>query len=122
MARRRRPSSDGGSCRDCQRASGGASTSGLAVPAESLEVVGDAPRRHVTRSDAGTDAWREFCGACGSPLFAGNSGHTAFIALKVASLDDPAPAAPQVQVWTASAPPWAQLRPELPSHPHGRKR
>lgn len=108
-------------CRDCQRASGGASTTGLAVPAEALAVKGE-PRRHVTRADSGNDAWREFCGECGSPLFAGNTGNTAFIAVKVASLDDPGAAAPQVQVWTSSAPAWAHIQAELPSFMKSRPR
>jgi quinol monooxygenase YgiN len=101
-------------CRDCQRASGGASTTGIAVPAASLEISGQEARRHVTRSAGGNTVWRAFCGACGSPLFAGNSKNTSVVAIKVGSLDDPRPAEPVLQMWTGSAPPWAHVLPELP--------
>ncbi|MET0286763.1 MAG: GFA family protein [Polyangiales bacterium] len=102
-------------CRDCQRASGGACSTGVVVPAESLRITGS-PRRHITRSDLGSDAWRAFCGDCGSPLFAGNSRVPTFTVIKVASLDDPSPAEPRTQVWTMSAPPWAHIEPQLPNH------
>lgn len=103
-------------CRDCQRASGGACTTGAPVSVDAVTVHG-APKRHQVPAASGHVAWRDFCETCGTPLFAGTSARPKTMAIKVASFDEPRALAPTHEVWTASAPPWSPLRPELLSFP-----
>ncbi len=48
---------------------------------------------------------------CGSPLLSANVALAEYIVIKVASFDDPAPLVPALDIWTASAQPWAVLDP-----------
>ncbi len=104
-------------CRDCQRASGGGSSSVVAVPAAAFALVKGEPRYWSTRGDAGHVARRGFCPTCGSPLVAGSSRMPDVVVLKVASLDDPSGFRPMADIWTSSAQPWDHMDPALPKVP-----
>lgn len=104
-------------CRDCQHASGGACSTGLAFRVAAVAIEGRAPKRHVGTAASGNEVWRAFCSECGSPLFAGNSANKEIMAVKIGSLDDPSLCAPAAEIWTKSAPAWAPLDPALPSFP-----
>lgn len=101
-------------CRDCQRASGGGSSSVVAVPVAAFAFRRGEPRYHVVRGDAGHIARRGFCAECGSPLVAGSSRMPEIVVLKVASLDDPSWFEPMADIWTASAQPWEHMDPRIP--------
>lgn len=103
-------------CRDCQRASGTAFSSALAVPAAAVRING-AVKYHEVRADSGHTARRGFCPDCGCPVFAGNSGSPEFLAIKAGSLDDPSWFKPMGHIWMASAQPWAHPDPQLPQFP-----
>ncbi|WP_395844636.1 GFA family protein [Cystobacter fuscus] len=60
---------------------------------------------------------REFCGECGTPLFAGGGIPSSFIAIQVGSLDNPSECAPMLDIWTRSAQPWDVMNPALPKFP-----
>ncbi len=104
-------------CRDCQRASGGGSSSVVAVPAAAFVLRKGEPRYYVVRGEAGHMARRGFCAECGSPLVAGSSRMPDFVVLKVASLDDPSWFKPMADIWTASAQPWEYMDPRIPKVP-----
>ena len=103
-------------CRDCQRASGTAFSSALAVPVEAVKIRGSV-KYHEVVADSGHTARRGFCPECGSPVFAGNSANPQMLAIKPGSLDDPSWFQPMGNIWTASAQPWAGLDPKLPQFP-----
>jgi hypothetical protein len=104
-------------CRDCQYASGGVGAPVLVVEAEKVSIEGT-PAVFDSATDSGNIATRSFCSRCGSPLFARSSASGGVLmGIKVASLDDPTWAVPNVQVWTASAPPWAGVRDDLVKFP-----
>ncbi len=100
-------------CRDCQRSSGGASSSVVLVPAARMTVSGS-PKYHVSQPEPGKTVRRGFCPECGSPLFGASSARPEFIAIKAASLDDPSWFKPMLDLWTASAQPWDVMDPSVP--------
>jgi hypothetical protein len=100
-------------CRDCQRASGGAGSSLVVVPAARLTVKGN-PSYYVTEPEPGKTVRRGFCGRCGSPLLSFLASMPQIAIVKVGSLDDPSWFAPAVDIWTSSAQPWDLMNPALP--------
>lgn len=104
-------------CRDCQRASGGGSSSVIAVPAAAFTLKQGAPRYWAVQGESGHTARRGFCPECGSPLVAGSSRMPDIIVIKVASLDDPSWFDPMADLWISSAQPWEHLDPRLPKFP-----
>ncbi len=101
-------------CRDCQRASGSAYAAILVVPAENLRLSGEL-RYHAVTSERDTRIERGFCPTCGSPVAGRLGARPDLMLLQAASLDDPSPFTPQMNIWTRSAPPWHHLDPNLPA-------
>ena len=100
-------------CRDCQYVSGGAPAHVVMVSRQDLVVQGK-PRVHWTEAESGRRVAREFCPACGTPLFAYTQKKPGRVAVKVGSLDDPSTFKPQLAIWMASAQPWHTLDISLP--------
>ena len=69
-------------------------TTVVVVQAENLAIEGEPA---IYRSDSGLSVFRQFCGSCGSPLFAVSEAFPGFVAIKAATLEDP------------SIQPWANL-------------
>ncbi len=103
-------------CRDCQRSTGGAFASLLAVPKDALKITGD-PKYYEVKADSGNTISRGFCPECGSPLFSKLSARPDIMGIKAASLDDPSWYKPAMDVYTASAQPWDHMNPDLPKSP-----
>jgi hypothetical protein len=101
-------------CRDCQRSSGGPFSSFVIVPTEALTVSQGELRFHASPSEAGGQTHRGFCPDCGSPVLGKPDSIPHLVALRTASLDDPAGFQPQMEVWTSDAHPWDALHPALP--------
>jgi hypothetical protein len=97
-------------CRDCQRASGGASTVAVVVPRSALEVTKGTPKSYAVTGDSGGQIKRFFCAECGSPLFSEPSAG-AFQVVKAGSLDDPSWLTLAGAIYTSSAQPWAHIDP-----------
>ena len=100
-------------CRDCQYASGGASSTGAIVMADSLTIDGR-PASFSSQADSGTTVTRQFCAKCGSPVFASNAAAPTVVAIKAATLDDPSWLEPSANIWVGSAPRWAHIGDDLP--------
>jgi hypothetical protein len=92
-------------CRDCQLASGGGYSATLIMASNSVRLLRGECKEHRTVADSGNVAKREFCGACGTLLFAGSLAKPQFLGIKAASLDDPSWFAAEADVWVASAQP-----------------
>jgi hypothetical protein len=73
-------------------------------------------------AESGNTARREFCGACGSPLFASSSGRPDFVSLRAGSLDDPSWFRATADVWVEDAQPWHSLDPATAKFPKSRQR
>jgi hypothetical protein len=102
-------------CRDCQRASGGAYSPTVVVPARSLRITQGEPKLHRVGAESGNEATRAFCGDCGSQIYAFSSGRSEFVGIKAGSLDDPSWYHPIKDVWVSSAQPWDRLDPAVPN-------
>jgi hypothetical protein len=95
-------------CTDCQRQTGNPFSVIVAVPRDSFEVAGTTLSSFSTiGEDHGGETQRNFCSACGSPIFsiAAVAPQLAFI--KAGSLDDASWLEPAVEAWTRSAQPWS---------------
>ncbi len=93
-------------CRDCQYVSGGAPAFVLAVPKKALTLLQGRPASFASTADSGAARTREFCGTCGTPLFAHDANYPDVLSVKVGSLDDPSWFRPEAEFWSSSAPPW----------------
>jgi hypothetical protein len=97
-------------CADCQRQSGSPFSVFIAVPADSFEVKGDTLSAFATvGTDHGQETVRNFCSACGSPIFSTSPLLPNVTLIKAGSLDDSSWIEPQLEVWTSSKQPWAPL-------------
>jgi hypothetical protein len=95
-------------CADCQRQTGNPFSVIVGVPRASLSVEGGTLASFATiGEDHGGETQRNFCSACGSPVFsiAAVAPELAFI--KAGSLDDASWLEPAVEVWMSSAQPWS---------------
>ena len=102
-------------CRDCQRASGGMLCPVMYVPKTALTISGQA-KYYEVQADSGNAVRRGFCAECGCPVFIDAELVPELMGVWAASLDDPNRFAPQVEVWTASAPTWTCMQPDLPKY------
>ena len=93
-------------CTDCQRASGGAPTLGMAFPEPALTVTKGTPRGYSVTGDSGGDVTRSFCETCGTPLFSRPQVMRGMVVVKVGALNDPTSFKPQVDLYMDSAHAW----------------
>ena len=101
-------------CRDCQRASGSGYSATLIMSASSVRLQNGECKEHRIVAESGNVAEREFCGVCGTPLFARSLARPEFLGVKAASLDDPSWFTPDADVWVESAQPWDHMNPNVP--------
>lgn len=97
-------------CRDCQYVTGGEPAAVAVAPGEAFRVTQGALKAYRSVGDSGAEVARNFCPECGTQVMSAIAG--GLIAVKVGTLDEPLASAPQIEVWTASAQPWAH-------HPDG---
>ena len=100
-------------CRDCQRASGGASTPALFVLRNSLKISGSA-KYYDSIGESGKVISRGFCPNCGSALFGQPELMPDVISIRPGTLDDPSTFRPAIDIYTASAQPWDVMDPAIP--------
>ncbi len=96
-------------CSQCRRQSGAAYSVNLVVRARTMTVTGELSAWTDTDTESGAPLAREFCARCGSPVRSVPSASPGIVALKAGTLDDPAPFAPSVHLWTSSKLPWVAV-------------
>jgi hypothetical protein len=95
-------------CTDCQRQTGSPFTVIVGVPRAALTVRGSTLASFATTGeDHGGDTQRNFCSACGSPVFSIAAVAPELALIKAGTLDDASWLEPAVEVWTSSAQPWS---------------
>ena len=99
-------------CRICQKVTGASFYARAVFPREAVSRTGET--RRVAVPDR---PWRLACAACGSPMFVQPRGDAPFIAISLASLDDPDALAPDMHIWTSSKLAWLRLADGLPQYP-----
>lgn len=95
-------------CTDCQRQTGNPFSVIVGVPSASFSVEGETLASFATTGeDHGRETTRNFCSACGAPVFSETPLMPDIVFVKAGSLDDASWVQPQVEVWTSSAHPWS---------------
>jgi hypothetical protein len=100
-------------CRVCQKLGAGGPTAGGAFRTATLTVEGPL-KDYVSIADSGNRMHRKFCPVCGTHLFSEAESRPHLVFVRAGALDDPEIARPTSTIWTASAPSWACIDPELP--------
>lgn len=100
-------------CRDCQKASGGAMASVMLVPKSAFRLTKGELKFHTVAGESGKDVSRGFCASCGAPMTTRLGVMPDVVVVKAGSLDDPAIFKPTMNIFLASAPPWAPVAKEL---------
>ena len=101
-------------CTHCRKQSGSAFSVNVMVPLAALEFTGDALATFNDVGASGLPVRRRFCAKCGSPLYTELDAMPGVVALKAGTLDDPAWARPQSNIWCNSALPWVELDRDAP--------
>ena len=97
-------------CIDCQKSAGAPYVVWGTMPRKDLVVTKGEPRKI-----AYANRIRSFAACCGTHLFFEDSEDSDTIDVTIASLDDPAPFAPQKAIWLEDKLPWAVIDESLPS-------
>jgi len=100
-------------CRLCQYISAGGGTVNVCFPAQQVSVEGEL-RDYQSTADSGNEMHRRFCPVCGTHLFSVAASRPHLLYVRAGSLDDPELADPAAIIWTAQAPGWAHLDPNIP--------
>lgn len=101
-------------CRDCQYLSSGNASVNAIFSTAGFSLDGEVGE-HVSTADSGNVMRRRFCPRCGTPLFSESSARPDLMVVRVGALDDLRAGGPTAVIWTASAPAWAVLDPDMPS-------
>ncbi|HXC60681.1 MAG TPA: GFA family protein [Steroidobacteraceae bacterium] len=102
-------------CRVCQYMAAGNASINLAFPAAAVTITGEL-RDFPSTADSGNHMHRRFCPRCGVHVTSAADERPQLLVIRAGTLDDPDRIAPQMLIWTASAPHWAQLDASLPQH------
>ena len=99
---------------DCRRASGAPFVTWGTVDSAALQVDGEVRwLEHAGRV-------RGFAACCGTTLFFLDQTAAEATDLAIATLDDPTPFAPEMNIWTEDQLPWVPLDPQLPAYRRSR--
>ncbi|MGB5744654.1 MAG: GFA family protein [Sedimenticolaceae bacterium] len=108
-------------CTTCQKNSGSAFSTNIALPVEAVEFTGDTPASYEERASADSPPfYRAFCSRCGSPVSGRGDAYPGIIFVKAGTLDDPSWVSPSVHIWCTEKQPWVTLdhsTPQLPAGP-----
>ena len=99
-------------CLDCQRFTGSAFATVVAVPTAAVKVSGKL-KTFSKPGDSGKHIHRRFCPECGSGLIDEAEVLPGVAMLQVGTMDDHGWVAPQSEIYCASAQPWVKLGGDL---------
>jgi hypothetical protein len=99
-------------CRVCQYFAAGNATINLAFPKDAVQITGEL-RDYASLASSGNHMHRRFCPTCGVQLFSEADERPHILVIRAGTLDDNALVAPEAAIWTASAPGWARMDPDL---------
>lgn len=102
-------------CKSCQKSTGSAYATVLAVPTAALTVTGTTTRFDDV-GDSGKATHRDFCPICGSTVGQSADMMEGVTMIPLGSLVDPSAVKPVMQIYCDSAMPWATV-PGLQSFP-----
>ena len=89
-------------CKTCQRNSGSAFSTNIAIPSDSLRIEQGSPKSYEDHSGAsGKPFQRHFCPDCGSYVYSGGPAYGDLSFIKVGTLDDSDWVQPDMHIWCA---------------------
>jgi hypothetical protein len=103
-------------CTRCQKLSGTAFATVLAVPTESLKIRGRVTY-YESKADSGNMTRNGFCAICGSRLLGGTTQMPELTAIMAGSLDDSRELLPMMNIYAEKTQPWHTIGTGLPSFP-----
>lgn len=107
-------------CSTCQKNTGSAFSTNLAVPQEAVEIVGDDLATYEERADAESPPFlRSFCARCGSPISGRGEAYPGIVFMKAGTLDDPSWVRPTTHIWCSEQQPWVRIDDGVPHLPGG---
>jgi hypothetical protein len=95
-------------CKSCQKSTGTAYATVVAVPTESMSVSGTTTRFDDV-GDSGLATHRDFCPACGSTVTQSADAMADVTMIPAGTLDDPSEMRPAMQIYCDSALAWATI-------------
>ena len=101
-------------CRDCQRITGTAHSTGAMFAVGDVTLTGKTAEFELP-GITGATVTRTFCPTCGSPLFGKNTKMPGFITLTLGTFDDLESFTPQVAIFARSKPTWDAVDPSVQS-------
>jgi hypothetical protein len=104
-------------CRLCQYLGAGSGTVNACFKTENFSIYG-VTSDYSSIADSGNVMHRAFCPSCGTPMFSRAEARPHLIFVRAGTLDDPEMAPPAMTIWTAQAPSWGSIAPELPCVEH----
>lgn len=104
-------------CRDCQYVSWGGPGIVVAAPDSAVNLIQGNLSEYTVTGGSGSGVTRQFCGACGTPVFSKLGVAPGVTIIKLGSFDDPGFFDAKMTVWTSSAQTWAHISPDVPSFP-----
>jgi hypothetical protein len=102
-------------CRQCQKAGGACGSPLMVLRRDAFECSPVELSFCRTQSDDGSTVTRNFCGDCGSHIFAQIADVPEIITVRVATLDDLSRFTPEYLVWTRNAGPSCSFPSGVPS-------
>lgn len=96
-------------CTHCQKQAGSAFSEIVGVAESALAITHGSPASYADSGESGQPVERQFCGACGSPLFSKVAVSPGLVWIKVGTFDDCSWFAPAAHIWTRSKQPWVEL-------------
>ena len=95
-------------CRDCQKFTGSAFATVIALPKSALAVTG-ALKGFTKRGDSGKPIERLFCPDCGTSVLDEAEAVPGVVMIAAGTLDDPSWVKPTVEIYCGSAQPWVRF-------------
>ena len=102
-------------CDDCRKSSGASYATNVFVKLADLKVTRGETARFQHTADSGNIMTKEYCSACGSQLFNGNSGRPAIKVVRAGTIDDARFVEPRANIYASRALPSALTGSELPA-------
>jgi hypothetical protein len=107
-------------CKDCQRFTGSAFLTAVAVPIGSITFTGDPKTYTQPGGTTGRPLYRRFWSDCGSPLTV-HRDDTGRMMIMAGTLDDTSFVKPAANIYCESKQAWLSLPPDIPSYPRAQE-
>jgi hypothetical protein len=98
-------------CTHCQKNTGTGASVNVIVADKDFRVTKGRPKTFTTQADSGRTLMRQFCGDCGSPLYAYRQVSPERLVVKAGTLDDTSGLKIAAHIWTKSKRPWSYIDP-----------